>query len=310
METIIGGGAMGAGGGPNGAVIKDSDTENFLADVIEASSVTPVIVDFWAPWCEPCKQLGPTIEKVVKAAGGAVRLVKVNIDENQPLAQQMRIQSIPAVYAFVDGQPVDGFTGALPESQIQAFVDKLTAGAGEAGPSPVEAAMEQAKGALDADDGATAAAIYGQVLQHEPGNLAAAAGLARCAVAAGDFEQARAVLDSLPATAAEDGDVSAARSALDLAEKASAAAGQIPEFQARLAADENDHQARFDLAVAHFGMNQPETAINELIEIVRRARTWNEEAARKQLVQIFEALGHTHELTIEGRRRLSSVLFS
>jgi putative thioredoxin len=310
METIIGGGAMGAAGAPSGAVIKDSDTENFLVDVIEASRETPVIVDFWAPWCGPCKQLGPTIEKVVQAARGAVRLVKINIDENQPLAEQMRIQSIPAVYAFVDGQPVDGFMGALPESQVQAFVDNLTGGAGAAGPSPVEAAMEQAKAALDAGDGGTAAAIYSQVLQHEPENLAAAAGLARCAVAAGDFEQARAVLDSLPPAAAEESEIAAARSALELAEKASAAAGQIPELQARLAADANDHQARFDLAVARFGMNQPETAIDELIEIVRRARAWNDEAARKQLVQIFEALGHSHELTVEGRRRLSSVLFS
>ena len=310
MESIIGGGAPGPGGGPNGAVIKDSDTENFLADVIEASRDTPVVVDFWAPWCEPCKTLGPIIEKVVQGAGGAVRLVKINIDENQDLAQQMRIQSIPAVYAFVDGQPVDGFMGALPESQVKAFVDNLTGGASGAGPSPIDAALEQAKAALEAGDAETAATIYGQVLQHEPTSLAAAAGLVRCRIGAGAFEEARAILDSLPPAAAEDTEVSAARSALDLAEKAGQAAGQIPELQARLAADENDHQARFDLAMALYGADQTEAAIDGLIEIVRRARTWNEEAARKQLVQIFEALGHTHELTMEGRRRLSTVLFS
>ncbi|MBT6117767.1 MAG: tetratricopeptide repeat protein, partial [Rhodospirillaceae bacterium] len=216
----------------------------------------------------------------------------------------------PAVYGFVDGQPVDGFMGALPESQIQTFVDNLTGGTAEPGPSPVDAAMEQAKGALEAGDSDTAAAIFGQVLQHEPGNLPAAAGLARCCIAAGDFEQARTVLDSLPAEAAEESEITAARSALDLAEKAGKAAGQIPELQARLAANEKDHQARFDLAVALYGANQAEAAIDELIEIVRRERAWNDEAARKQLVQVFEALGHSHELTVEGRRRLSSVLFS
>ncbi len=305
MEPIIG--EQPAAG--NGALIKDSDTASFMADVIEASAEVPVIVDFWAPWCGPCKELGPALERVVTAAGGAVRLVKVNIDENQELAQQMRIQSIPAVYAFKGGQPVDGFMGAVPESQVKAFVERLV-GPDAIQPSPVEEAMEQAKAAFDSGDHATAGSIYEQVLNHEPGNVDATAGLARCQIASGELGSAREVLESLPQDARDAPDATAARSALELAEKAGQSAGKTDELRARLDESPDDPQARYDLAMGLYAAGEHEAAIDELIELVRRNRQWNEEAARKELVQIFEALGHTHELTVAGRRRLSTVLFS
>ena len=303
MEPIIGE-AVG-----NGAIIKDSDTENFMIDVVEASSEVPVIVDFWAPWCGPCKELGPALERAVNGAGGTVRLIKINVDENPDLAQQMRIQSIPAVYAFKDGRPVDGFVGAVPESQIKSFVDKLAEMGGGAQPSPIAEALEQAKTALEAGDTGTAGALFGQILNHESSNIQAAAGLARCRLASGELTQARELLNNLSSDAESDPHVAAARSALALAEKASEA-GDVSELGARLAADENDHQARHDLAMALYAENQTEAAIEELLEIVRRKRDWNDDAARKQLLEFFEALGPTHELTIAGRRRLSSILFS
>ena len=304
METIIGGKPAGAGGW-----IKDSDTAGFMADVIEVSRTTPVIVDFWAPWCGPCKQLGPLLEKVVNAANGAVRMVKINVDENQELAQQMRIQSIPVVYGFKDGRPVDGFVGAQSESQIRSFVERLLGGA-EVGPDPIDEALEQAKAALDAGDAGTAAAIYGQVLQHDATNVKAIVGMARGRISAGDLEQGKQILASLPKEAANDPDAAAARAAIDLAEKSKEASGQQGELQARLQKDPNDHQARFDNAMALYAQTKTEEAMDELLEIMRRKRDWNEQAARKQLVQIFEALGPTHPLTVAGRRRLSSILFS
>jgi putative thioredoxin len=305
MEPIING-QIGAG---NAALIKDSNSANFAVDVIEASAEVPVIVDFWAPWCGPCKELGPILERVVSAAGGAVRLVKVNIDENQDLAQQMRIQSIPAVYAFKGGQPVDGFMGAVPESQIKEFVERLV-GPDAIQPTPVEQALEQAQAALDGGDHGTAGAIYGQVMKHEPANVTAVAGLTRCLVMAGELAEARQILESLPQESHDAADVAAARAALDLAEKAGEAVGQTEELRARLEQNPDDAQARYDLAMGLYAAGEQEEAIDELIELVRRNRQWDEEAARKQLVQIFEALGHTHELTVAGRRRLSSVLFS
>lgn len=315
MEPLIGD-AAGNGAAPlAGDLIKDSDTANFLADVVEMSKEIPVIVDFWAEWCGPCKQLGPMIEKVVTEAGGAVKLVKIDTDKNQELAQQLRVQSIPTVYGFSNGQPVDVFTGALPESEIKAFVDRVLQAAGkEAAPeSPIAHAMGQAATARETGDWDTAGAIYSQVLQHEPANIAAAGGLARALVEKDELDAAREVLSGIPDDAAEaadkDADVIAARAALELAEKA-ADAGDMDEARARVEADPKDHQARFDLAIGLFATGAQGEAIEALIEIIRRERAWNEEAARVQLLEFFEALGPTDELTLDGRRKLSSVLFS
>ena len=308
MEQLIGTPPGSAGAGP---LIKDSDTKSFMADVIDASQEVPVIVDFWAPWCGPCKQLGPALEKAVTQAKGAVRLVKVDIDKNQQLAGQMRIQSIPAVYAFFQGRPVDGFVGALPESQIKGFVAKLVElGGAELGRSPVEEALAQAAAALEAGDSGTASAIFNEVLAHEPGNVPALAGLAQALTTTGELKRAREVLGRVSADRQSDPAVAKASAALDLAEQAAGAASQLGELQAKVARDANDLQARYDLATALYAAGQQETALDELLEIVRRNRAWNEEAARKQLVKFFEALGPTHALTLSARRRLSSLLFS
>ena len=289
-------------------LIKDSDQTKFAKDVLEASRTVPVIVDFWAPWCGPCKQLQPAIEKVVKAANGAVKLVKINIDQNQMLAQQLRIQSIPAVYAFKDGRPVDGFVGAVPESQIRQFVQRL--GGGRGGPSPVEEAMTMAKTAAQGGDHGTAAAIYSQVIQHDPGNAEALAGLARAMIGRGELDQARQVLDGAPKEVASNPDIAAARSALDLAEQAQKAMGSTGKLRARIEQNPDDHEARFELATALFGAGQREEAIDELLSLFKRDREWNEQAARKQLVKFFEAMGPTDPLTLSARRRLSSLMFS
>lgn len=300
MDELIGQEA-----GAPGAVV-DSTTQTFTADVIDASMEQPVIVDFWAPWCEPCKTLGPTLEKIVNAAQGKVKLVKVDIDQNQEIAMQMRIQSIPAVFAFKNGQPVDGFVGAQSESQVKSFVERLT---GPIGPTPVEQAMEQAKKALDEEDFNSASNIYSQVLKHAPDKAAAVAGMARSLLGMGDAAGAREVLDAVDDKLAAHADIEGARAALELAER-SEESGDETELRTRLEADENDHQARYDLAMAHYAQARNEEAIDELLEIVKRARSWNEEAAREMLLQIFEALGPTHELTVAGRRKLSSILFS
>ena len=301
MDPLIGQAAGGA------AQPKDATTQSFAADVIEASHQTPVIVDFWAPWCGPCKQLAPILEKTVRNAGGKVALVKVNIDENPEIAQQLRIQSIPAVFAFDKGQPVDGFVGVQPESQIKQLVERLT---GPIGPSPLDQALEQAKQSLDAGDHAAASNIYGQILRQVPGEAAAIAGLLRCYIGAGDLDVAREMVDGLDDDMLKDAEIEGAIAALSLAEQAGESGGDVAALQARLAEDPGDHQARFDLAMAHHGAGRNEQAIDELIEIVRRDREWNEQAARQQLVKLFEAIGHADPLTVAGRRKLSSVLFS
>jgi len=298
------------GGGPaaGAALVKDVSTADFMAEVVDASFDQPVIVDFWAPWCGPCKQLGPLLEKVVRAANGAVRMVKLNIDDNPEIAQQMRIQSIPAVYAFKDGRPVDGFVGAVPESQIKQFVQRLSGG--QAGPSPIDEAMAMARTAAQGGDHGTAAAIYAQVIQHYPANAEALGGLARAMVGRGELDQARQVLERAPNEIANSPEIVAARSALDLAEQGQKAMGSAGKLRARVEQNPDDHEARFELATALFGAGEREAAIDELLALFKRDREWNEQAARKQLVKFFEAMGPTDPLTLSARRRLSSLMFS
>lgn len=309
METIIG------TAGPNGSsadaeAVKDGSQETFGKDVIEASMKTPVIVDFWAPWCGPCKQLGPMLEQAVHATRGAVRMVKINVDENQSIAQQLRVQSIPAVYAFFQGQPVDGFVGAQPESQIKSFVQRLAKEAGgNHGDDPIEQALAQAEAALEEGQHGPASAIFGQILQHEPDNVRALSGSIRCRLGADDVEGARELLDALTPETAKAPEIASAAAAVELAEQ-SMDAGEITELTRKVEQDENDHQSRFDLALALQGAGKPEAAADALLEIVRRNREWNEEAARKQLIKFFDAWGQSDPLTQDVRGRLSSILFS
>lgn len=292
-----------------GDVIKDATEASFVADVIEASNDVPVIVDFWAPWCGPCKQLGPMLEKIVTEAGGAVRLVKIDIDKNPGIAQQLRVQSIPAVFAFHQGRPVDGFQGAVPESQLREFVERLTTTAGTTRKSPVEDALEQAAAIMEAGEHAQAGEIYAQIIQHEPDNLAAKIGLAKCAMEAGNTVQVQEIIDALSEDERKDPAIAALTSALALAEKA-AAAGDMAPLRAAVEANPADHQARFDLALALYAASENEAAIGELLELFRRDRKWNDDAARKQLLEFFEALGPTDPETVSGRRKLSTMLFS
>ena len=302
MEQLI-------GSAPSAAnLIKDTTTEAFMADVIDASMEVPVIVDFWAPWCGPCKQLTPIIEKAVKAANGAVKLVKLNIDDHPEIPTQMRVQSIPAVYAFKDGRPVDGFVGAQPESQIKAFIQRL---AGKAGPSPIDEAIEMAKQAMAEGDLDTAQNVFAQVLNHQPDNVPALAGLARIALAQGAVEDAKQIIGQVPpGDGDKHADVVSVRAAIELAEGAAAAQGATAEFESRLATDPADHEARLELANALFAAGEQAASIDHLLTIVRADREWNEQAARKQLLKFFEALGPMDPLTVQTRKRLSSILFS
>lgn len=294
------------GGAAQGAdLVKDTTTATFRQDVIAESMKQAVLVDFWAPWCGPCKQLAPVLEKVVREAKGKVKLVKMNIDEHPTIAGQLGVQSIPAVVAFVQGQPVDAFMGAVPESQIKAFVDKLS---GAAGPSPVEKALEEAATRAAAGDLQGAAQLYAAVLQHEPENIAAIGGMAKLYVDAGDLDRARDMLALAPPEKANDPALVPARTAIELAEQA-AALGDVADLERRVAANADDHEARFDLALALNARNRRVEAAEALVEIVRRDRSWNEDGARKQLLQFFEAWGPKDEATMVGRRRLSAVLF-
>jgi len=288
------------------ASVKDTTTQTFVKDVIEESRRQPVLVDFWAPWCGPCKQLTPILEKAVKAAKGKVKLVKMNIDEHPAIPGQMGIQSIPAVIAFVNGQPADGFMGALPESQVMAFLERLTKDriGGEA-----KDLLKAADAALAEGDAAGAAEIYAQLLAEDGANVPALAGLTRCYVQTGALDRARQTLAMVPEARSNDAAVAAARAALELAEQAKTV-GPISELEKKVAANPLDHQARFELALALNGKGRRLDALAHLIAIVKRDRKWNDDGARKQLVQLFEAWGPTDEATIEGRKRLSSILFA
>lgn len=296
---------------PAGDLIKDTTTQTFMQDVIEESQRQPVLVDFWAPWCGPCRQLTPILEKAVRAAKGRVKLVKMNIDEHpaifQQLASQTGTQSIPAVFAFSGGRPVDAFLGAIPETQINAFIEKLTKGM--AGPPSVSDLLKEAEAALAEGDSASAASIYAEVLQEDATNIGALAGLARCYVETGAIDQAKQTLSMIPEGKHGDAAVKAVQAAIDLAEQAKSV-GPTAELEQKLAADPADHQSRFDLAVALNGKGDRLNAANHLLDIVKRDRKWNDDGARKQLVQFFEAWGAADEATVEGRKRLSSLLFS
>ena len=287
--------------------VKETSTAAFMTDVVEASMQTPVIVDFWAEWCGPCRTLGPVLEKAVAATKGAVRMVKLNIEDHPEIPSQMRIQSIPAVYAFKDGRPVDGFVGAVPEAQVKAFVQRL---AGKAGPSAIDEAIEVAKQALADGDAASAENIYQQILERDPAHVGALVGLARSALAAEDIEDAKAIFARIPAEEAKHAEVVSLASAIEQAEQAAKSAGATSEFEQRLAQNANDHEARLELAIALFAMGQREAAVDHLLQIIRVNRDWNEQAARKQLLKFFEALGFNDPLAVDGRKRLSSILFS
>jgi putative thioredoxin len=290
-------------------LIKDTTTQTFMKDVIEESKRQPVLIDFWAPWCGPCKQLTPVLEKVVRSAKGKVKLVKMNIDEHPSIPGQMGIQSIPAVIAFVNGQPADGFMGAIPESQVNAFIDKLTKGVPAAGEPSVAEILAEAEAVLADGDAAGAAQIYAEVLALDSTNIAALAGLAKCYVTTGAIEQAKQTLAMVPESKRNDAGVKAVQAAIELAEQAKAV-GPVAELEQKVAANPLDHQARFDLATALNAAGKRAEATAQLLEIVKRDRKWNDDGARKQLVQFFEAWGGADEATVEGRKRLSTILFS
>jgi putative thioredoxin len=295
----------GEAAGPDG-LIKETTTQTFMADVVQESMKQPVLVDFWAEWCGPCKQLTPVIEKAVKAANGKVKLVKMDIDKYPQIAGQLGVQSIPAVFAFSKGQPVDGFMGALPESQVKAFIERLV---GPVGPAETDLLLGDAEAALADGDTAGASQLFAQVYELDPENAKAIAGLARAAVAAGELEQAKATLGLTPKDKENDPAIAGARAALDLAEQA-ASVGDLAGLLATVEREPMNHQARYDLALGLAGAGRRSEAVDHLLEIVRRDRKWNDDGARKQLVQFFEAWGPMDESTIGGRRRLSSILFS
>lgn len=290
---------------PAGDIIKDTSEATFMADVIDVSREVPVIVDFWAPWCGPCKTLGPALEAAVLAAKGRVRMVKINVDENQMIAQQLRIQSIPTVYAFWQGQPADGFQGALPASELQKFVERTAALAGDGG---LGEALETAEQMLTEGDTASAVEVFAAILGEEPENAAAFGGVVRAQLAAGNLDQAEAFLAGVPAKIAQAKEVEAARAMIELAKQA-ANAGPEADLRAAVDADADNHQARFDLAVALNAAGKVDEAVDELLELFRRDREWNEGAARTQLFTIFDALKPQDPVVLRGRRKLSSMIF-
>ena len=299
-------GAVGAVAAAPEGLIRETSTQGFVKDVIEESKHQPVLIDFWAPWCGPCKQLTPILEKVVKSAKGKVKLVKMNIDDHPAIPGQMGIQSIPAVIAFVNGQPADGFLGALPENQVLAFIERITKGKVGAEEKDL---LKTAEAALAAKDFAGAADLFAQILAQDSTNIVALAGLARCYIGTGAIDKAKQTLAMVPEAKHGDAAVAAARAAIELAEQ-SKSLGPISELEQKVAANAANHQARFDLALAFNAAGKRAAALDHLIAIVKRDRKWNEDGARKQLVQLFDAWGPTDEATVDGRKRLSSILFS
>jgi putative thioredoxin len=300
---------QGNGAAPPPDLIKETTTQSFMKDVIEESRRQPVLIDFWAEWCGPCRQLTPILEKAVRAAKGRVKLVKMNIDQHPTIPGQMGIQSIPAVIAFVNGQPADGFMGALPESQVNAFIEKLTKGVPAAGEPNIADLLKEAEAVLAEGDAASAAQIYAEILALDATNIAALAGLAKCYVSTGAVDQAKQTLAMVPESKRNDAAVKAVQAAIDLAEQAESV-GPIGELEQKVAANPLDHQARFDLATALNAAGNRSEATEQLLAIVKRDRKWNDDGARKQLVQFFEAWGGADEATVEGRKRLSTILFS
>ncbi len=288
-------------------LIKDSDAKNFIVDVIEASKKVPVLVDFWAPWCGPCKQLTPIIEKVVKQANGKVRLVKINVDENQQIAAQLRVQSIPAVFAFVDGQPIDGFMGALPESQIKQFVEKLSNKGSLA--EDIAAALKLAEEAMALKEFEEALGMLSQILGADPTHISALSYYAKCQVELGDLEGAQTTLSHVPSDKLSNPDFVSAKAALELALNP-VDTSVVGKLQKVIGDNPDDFEKRLELAVALNGTGDRAAATDQLLYVIRKKRDWNEEAARKQLVQFFEVWGPKDEFTIAGRRKLSAVLFA